>query len=245
MVGKTYLSSEGYTMTIVEYVGYKNLTIEFNDKRHTRIKSNTYHLTDGKIKNPYHKSVYGIGYIGHTKDIERKSYKTWNDMLKRCYTVYNENKDVSYRDCIVDAEWHDYSNFKKWFDENYYEVKNEKMCLDKDILNKGNKIYSQNTCIFVPKAINSLFTNRKRFRGEYPIGVYGGKKMFSVEISTCIREKSRKRILKGGFSSPMDAFLYYKKEKEKYIKKVADMYKEEIPQKLYDAMYKYEVEESD
>ena len=43
----------------------------------------------------------------------------------------------------------------------------------------------------------------------------------------------------------MDAFLYYKQEKEKYIKRVADMYKEEIPQKLYDAMYKYEIEESD
>ena len=58
MVGKTYLNSEGYTMTIVEYVGYKNLTIEFNDERCTRIKSNTYHLTDGMIKNPYHKSVW-------------------------------------------------------------------------------------------------------------------------------------------------------------------------------------------
>ena len=70
--------------------------------------------------------MYGIGYIGHTKDIERKSYKIWNDMLKRCYTVYNENKDVSYRSCVVSSEWHSYSNFKKWFDENYYEVDNEK-----------------------------------------------------------------------------------------------------------------------
>ena len=69
----------------------------------------------------------------------------------------------------------------------------KKMCLDKDILIKGNKIYSQDTCIFVPKAINSLFTNRKRFRGEYPIGVYKGKKIFSVEISTCIRRKNQEK----------------------------------------------------
>ena len=39
--------------------------------------------------------------------------------------------------------------------------------------------------------------------------------------------------------------LYYKKYKEKLIKKIADEYKDEIPIKLYDAMYRYEVEITD
>ena len=245
MVGKTYLNSEGYVMTIVEYFGCNDLTIEFNDYRKTRIKSTTKHLSDGMIKNPYDKSVYGIAYIGNTKNIDRRSYKTWNDMLKRCYVIYNDKKDITYRDCEVCEEWLNYTNFKNWYDENYYKIDGEIMNLDKDIILKGNKIYSPNACVFVPKGINGLFTKRNLDRGEYPIGVHKSKNYFSVEVSTCIREKSRKRITKSGFNNTNDAFLFYKQEKEKYIKRVADMYKKEIPQKLYDAMYSYQVERTD
>ena len=41
------------------------------------------------------------------------------------------------------------------------------------------------------------------------------------------------------------AFSAYKNFKENYIKEVADEYKDRIPQKLYDAMYRYEVEIDD
>ena len=42
-----------------------------------------------------------------------------------------------------------------------------------------------------------------------------------------------------------EAFLTYKKFKEAYIKQVADEYKYYIPQELYDAMYRWEVEITD
>ena len=42
-----------------------------------------------------------------------------------------------------------------------------------------------------------------------------------------------------------EAFKSYKTFKEKYIKQVADEYKDKIPKKLYDAMYRYEVEITD
>ena len=239
------MNSEGYIMKIVEYFGCNNLIIEFNDERKTKIKSATKHLLDGRIKNPFHKSVYGIGYIGDIKTIDKKSYKIWNDMLKRCYKIYNENKDTTYRDCSVDEEWHNYSNFKRWFDENYYEIDGETMCLDKDILNKGNKIYSSDNCIFVTKGINGLFTKRNAKRGECLLGVYKKKNGYCAEISTCIKENKRKRIIKSGFKSEDDAFLFYKEEKEKHIKNVADMYIKEIPQKLYNALYSYQVERTD
>ena len=54
-------------------------------------------------------------------------------------------------------------------DDNYYEINDEVMCLDKDILFKNNKIYSNNTCIFVPQFINTLFCKRQNDRGEYQI----------------------------------------------------------------------------
>ena len=58
----------------------------------------------------------------------------------------------------------------EWIENNYYEVSGEKMCLDKDILCKGNKIYSRETCIFVPSRINTLFIKCNKSRGKDPIG---------------------------------------------------------------------------
>ena len=92
-------------------------------------------------------------------------------MLRRCYDKKILEKFPTYKRCTVCDEWLFYPNFKKWFDENYYEIEGQKMALDKDIISKGNKVYSPENCIFVPNNINVLFTNRKGERGDYPIGV--------------------------------------------------------------------------
>ena len=49
----------------------------------------------------------------------------------------------------------------------------------------------------------------------------------------------------GYYETPEKAFYVYKEAKEKEIKRVADLYKDKIPQKLYEAMYNYEVEITD
>ena len=60
-------------------------------------------------------------------------------------------------DCSVYEGWHNFQNFAKWYEDNYYEIEEEQMHLDKDILVKGNKVYSPDTCVFVPETINGLF----------------------------------------------------------------------------------------
>ena len=66
-----------------------------------------------------------------------------------------------------------------------------------------------------------------------------------MHISTLDKENNKKVIYLGTYNTIEEAFLAYKIFKENYIKQVADEYKDLIPQRLYEAMYKYEVEIND
>ena len=159
-------------------------------------------------------------------------------MLERCYSEAYQKRQPTYKDCVVCDEWLCYANFKKWYENNVYNIE-DKLELDKDILIKGNKIYSPNNCIFVPKIINSLFSAHDR-RDNLPIGVKKQDKGYIARI----RIDGKLKYL-GYYETPEKAFYIYKEAKEKEIKRVADLYKDKIPQKLYEAMYSYEVEITD
>lgn len=186
--------------------------------------------------------VYGVGindYEGSvTSDaFETKIYRLWKALLQRCYKERND-ACVSYKDCSVCEEWLYYSNFRKWVLENY----KEDYQLDKDILIKGNKIYSPDTCLFVPSLINSLIIKQKSRRGDLPIGVSRkGDKYRAI-----IRKKCD-YVQIGLYDEIEDAFIAYKNEKERYVKEVAQEYysKGLITQRVYDALMNYEVEIDD
>lgn len=130
--------------------------------------------------------------------------------------------------------------------ENYYEVDGERMELDKDILIKHNKIYSADTCIFVPQTINKLFVKCDRSRGESVIGTSPNKGKY-IAYCNMINPKTgkSKRSYLGVYETQEKGFEVYKYYKERNIKEVANYYKELIPEKLYDGMYNYEVEIDD
>lgn len=191
------------------------------------------------------KSVSKIGYIGYDFEYvirNEKSYILWSNMIKRCYGENKSKRDYVYDDCKVCEEWLSYYNFKKWYDLNYYNVENEKMNLDKDILNKGNRLYSPDTCVFAPREINTLFISSNRIRGEYPVGVHFNKK--SKKIKAQIK-KHNKVIYLGSFKTVEEAFNVYKENKESYIKEIAEKYKYKIPNNLYEAMLNYKIEITD
>ena len=168
-------------------------------------------------------------------------------MLKRCYSKKCQKKQPAYKGCIVCEEWHNFQNFAKWYEENYYDVDGERMCLDKDILVKHNKIYSPDTCIFVPETINLLFTKRQNDRGESYIGTSlaeNSKYQVHCSIINPVTGKSKSEYL-GIYETQQKGFETYKYYKEKNIKQVADYYEKQIPEKLYKGMYNYEVEIND
>ena len=235
----------GTPMKIIEYKSNKNITIEFQDEY--KVKRNTDYrcFKRGGIKNPYDKEVCGVGCIGEGKydsKFHKKAYRYWSYMIKRCYDPYELNKRPTYIDVYVCDEWLNFQNFAEWFYDNYYECNGLKMSLDKDILVKGNKIYSPNTCIFVPMNINDLFTKTDAKRGEYPIGVSPLREKLEVQ---CHNGNKNKYIGLFEKNQIREAWLCYKLNKELVIQSVADEYKELIPKELYEALYKYEVKIND
>lgn len=194
------------------------------------------------------KLVYGVGvndYKGNTKynHVHIQSYHTWGQMLKRCYSKEFLDKQPTYRGCSVCEEWWSFSNFKKWFDENYIEG----YCLDKDILFKGNKIYSPETCCFVPNEINVLLCKNDSRRGKMPIGVYERKMVNGYKYVAYVNNNTKKHFHLGTFNTPKEAFVAYKFAKEAHIKEMATQYFNDgkITEKVYNALMNYKVEITD
>lgn len=254
MIGKENYNAQGCLMKIIDYNGNHNVIVEFQDENKSIKVCDLKEFNNGHVMNPYFKSLYGVGFYGgeipkSSTDKDYKCYNTWHGMIERCYSNKYVEKRRTYLDCYVCEEWHNYQNFKKWFDKNIIELKdkNERICLDKDILHKGNKCYSPENCCFVPNEINVLFTKTDKNRGDCPIGVTYNKRLqkYIAQCSEKIgREKKQQKHL-GVFNSTQEAFLAYKKYKESYIKKVADKYKGQIKDNVYEALYKWEVEIND
>lgn len=241
--GETNINKQGLKMTIIKYNGHMDIDVGFEDGYISTNKSYT-SFKNGSIKNVYYRDIYGIACIGNAtsnyNNIKKKPYNRWFKMLQRCYDEDFKKEHPTYNNCYVCDEWLCYENFEKWWNEHYYELEGEWVELDKDILIKGNKVYSPETCVFVPKAINILFKKHKK-ESNLPLGVYFHRGKYTSQLN----EDSRKRKWLGDFNTPEEAFYAYKEAKEKEIKRVADLYKDKIPQKLYEAMYSYEVEITD
>ena len=251
--GERGVNNFGSEIVIVEYRKNNDIDVYFPEYDWIA-KNKTYqHFKNGKIKCPYERNVYTIGYLGEGdyKASENRKltrvYSTWHRMLQRCYNEEYQKRQPAYIGCEVCEKWHNFQNFAEWDEENYYEIENEIMDLDKDILVKHNKIYSPETCIFVPQRINTLFTKRNSKRGNNPIGVsdyINGKYVAQCYIINPETGKSKREYL-GVYETQLKAFEVYKEFKEKNIRQIADYYKDEIPQKLYDTLYNYEVEIDD
>lgn len=244
-IGEVSKTKYGSKMEIVKYNNKDDIWVRFEQGNlvHTRYRV----FCNGKVKNVFDKSVLGVGYLGEgnykvtIKNKTTPQYRAWSSMLQRCYCVKFLLKNLTYKDCSVSEEWHNFQNFAKWHDENYYQVESEIMCLDKDILKKGNKIYSSETCAYVPKSINSLFVKNDVNRSSLSIGVRIDKSKYSARC----RIGRGETIQIGTFDTSMEAFQAYKTFKEKLIKKNADKYKDKIPTRIYEAMLNYKVEIDD
>lgn len=243
-IGERRATNEGEVVEIIKYKNKKDCSVQFINSD-VIIENLEYSaVKDGRVKNPYRKTTHGIGYLGqgnykawdNSKKSHFKNYIVWKGMLERCYDKKIQEKHPTYKGCSVDEIWHNFQVFARWFEENYV----EDFHLDKDILIKSNKIYSPETCTFVPREINNILNNKLKSRGELPIGVQKSGNKFQASISVF-----KLKIHLGTFNTIEEAFQAYKIAKEKYIKEMADKWKNQITEPCYQALIKYTVEITD
>lgn len=191
------------------------------------------------------KLVYGVGH-NDTNTPARingkltKQYILWQGMLARCYSRKTQKVQNTYIGCYVSESFKSRAYFEDWC-RNQHGF-NLGWNLDKDLLFKNNKLYSESTCVFLPKEINLALTKRQNDRGFYPIGVYLNKPtgMFMSSIS-----KKNKRMYLGLFNSEKEAFSVYKAAKEDYLKELANLYAYTLDKRAYNALINYTVEIND
>ncbi|WP_222862644.1 AP2/ERF family transcription factor [Aeromonas sobria] len=156
----------------------------------------------------FRKKLHGIGandadYLTKPrvdgKQVTCPAYEAWSHVISRAYSKKFHAKCPTYIGVTVCTAWSSFMEFRGWWIKNHVDG----WQLDKDLLG-DSKIYSPESCIYIPSWLNSFNTDRKALRGKWPIGVRLHKKLNKFE-SRCRNPMTRNSIYLGLFDSPADA----------------------------------------
>jgi len=239
MVGKIYQSNNCGKFKVVEYNSSISVVVEFLDTGYRTTAQKTSILL-GQVRDRLVPSLYGVGVIGDTPTKENgkftKLYTAWKGMLERCYTEKSLAKCPTYLGCSVSDNFKNFTFFKEWAEKQVGSDK-DGWNLDKDILVRGNKIYSEDTCCFVPQEVNKIFTNMKNTNS----GLVGVNKRPTGKYYATVKHSGKIHYL-GSYATEVEAFQAYKQAKEKFVKDTAMEYKDIIDLRVYNALMNYQVE---
>jgi len=201
-IGYRFKANCGDYAEVIAYENSVNVTVRF-DCGHER-KTRTGDIRRGRVKNHNKKTIYGVGFIGAGEYKSRidgeltKAYSVWSGIMQRCYDISCKAYSSGYSDCSVDSRWHNFQNFAAWHHDNYIYGYH----LDKDLLVIGNRIYSEDTCIFVPQWVNNLFANSSttgcRPKGDGYAAYYAanGKQIHAGMFDCQIEASAHARVMR-------------------------------------------------
>lgn len=230
--GQIIHSAQGYDYEIVDYMNWHNVMVRFICDGYCKFADmNT--VRKGLVLYPFKPNkfggVIGVGYYnqGNSKNINSVWFKILERATPEFWSIPRFKK---YEGTTVCPEWFNFQNFAFWYDcyisRLNLDIKKYNYQIDKDILQWGvkNKIYSPQTCCLVPKTLNaSLECLDKERNINLPKGVdYLGPNRYSVRCSYGTTASNGKYL--GTFETPEEAFQVYKREKEGYLKSLANKY---------------------
>ena len=249
-VGKVCKSKSSGDFKVVKYNNAKDVEIQFL-KTGFETSATLGNIRNGNVKDQYSPSVYGVGILGdkyppRVNDVLTKEYVQWTNMLVRCYSDNFKKKQPTYEGCEVSENFKSYEYFYEWCHSQIgfgNDGNGNPFHLDKDLLVKGNKVYSEDSCVFLPQEINQILVKRTASRGEYLIGVCWSKthKAFKAQVG---KNKGKREHL-GYFKTELEAFKAYKVAKEAFVKEQANKWKSQIDPRAYEALMNYQVEITD
>ena len=244
-VGKVFKSTNYGDFTVLEFNAVEDVKIKFLNTGFIDTVF-IHQVRTGRVRDYMQYLILGKGIIGAkltSDERKHKAYKNWYRILSRCYDEKLRDKHPTYLGCTMSEYFLTYTNFKEWYvsQKNW---DNPNFVLDKDLLSaKDCKIYSEDTCVFIPKEVNSLLTTTKASRGGLPVGVCKPKRK-GGKFRACICKENKDYTL-GQYETPEEAFRVYKKAREDYLKEKAEQWKDQIDPRAYKALMNYEVEITD
>ncbi len=174
-------------------------------------------------------SNYTVSWVIDGKRVTCPFYTAWRCMLMRCYCEKTLDRNPRYKECSVVQEWLSFMNFRGWMVNQDYNGKQ----LDKDLLQKGNKVYGPDTCVFLSSKINSFLTDSQSRKGESLQGVYKGKKDTKYK-ATCY-DVDGSAIYLGMFDSEEEGHHRYISEK---LRIATELSKVQVDPRVSEALVK-------
>ena len=250
LVGEVFTTKSWGDLKIIEYNGSRKVRVKFIQTGY-EVETSLRDIRKGCVRDRLLPSVYGVGVVGSEPIVDKdgkklKEYELWCSMFLRVYDSKKLLEFPTYKDCSISDNFKYFPYFKDWCNNqvgfNNKDQAGNIFHLDKDLLLKGNKLYSEDTCVFLPSKINTLLPKCDRARGDCYVGVSLNKSNGLYAANVNLNGK-QKRL--GYFNTELEAFLAYKEAKEDYIKTVAEDWKNKIDTRAYEALMNYQVEITD
>jgi hypothetical protein len=235
-LGKINKNNFGTEMKIIKVLPDDRVIVQFQDDHKFEKNIHWGNFKNGNVKNPYDKIHFNVGYFGVgnyyaiSKGYRPEAYDVWLNMIRRCYCEKDRDLHPAYYNISeVCEEWHNYQVFAEWYESNKYVVEG-RLHLDKDILIKGNKLYSPETCLLVPQRINMIFMTKSR-KDDLPTGITKNTGGTYAAHYNGIRY--------GTYDSLEEAVEERDRRKRIHIKEVAEEYKDIIPLNVYESLLRW------
>ena len=246
LLGKEFETNNFGKCFVIDYKGRNDVFVMFYDPVCV-VRCHLGTLNKGQIKNPLVPTFYGRGFMGIGKygKSDSRAFSLWRSVLERTCCLSFKERRPTYKNTSVCEEWLNFQNFAKWcYGQKLLNAKDDKGSyyqLDKDLILKGNKVYSPETCCFVPPEINGLVVRTSK-RNNLPLGVHFCKRQ-NLYVSQMSVGNSMKHL--GYFDCPDKAHETYLLAKKDHMRFIADNWRGKIDPRVYEALIDWTVEIND